>query len=94
MSVPAWRIRPPEYPSFAREKAMLSKSPPCQQPAVTVTHQQNRIALFWLTTAVGAVLFVTLQSFSYVNDYGGRPLLAFTCSGETCKVSSQTPPPK
>jgi hypothetical protein len=24
-----------------------------------------------------------------VNDYGGRPLLAFTCSGETCKVNTQ-----
>lgn len=76
-----WRIRPPEYPSFAREKAMLSKSPPCQQPPVTVTHQQNRIALFWLTTAVGAVLFVTLQSFSYVNDYvvahGAMPTITF-----------------
>ncbi|WP_339540544.1 fimbria/pilus periplasmic chaperone [Pseudomonas sp. RA_5y_Pfl1_P24] len=26
---------------------------------------------------------------AYVNDYGGRPLIAFTCSGDTCKVNSQ-----
>jgi P pilus assembly chaperone PapD len=26
---------------------------------------------------------------AYVNDYGGRPLMAFTCSGETCKVNTQ-----
>lgn len=31
---------------------------------------------------------------AYVNDYGGRPLLAFTCSGETCKVNLQAAPPK
>ncbi|WP_175687532.1 hypothetical protein [Burkholderia multivorans] len=43
--------------------------------------QQNKVALFWLTTAVGAVLFVTLQSFSYVNDYvvahGATPAITF-----------------
>ncbi|MDR3220528.1 MAG: hypothetical protein LBU46_00755 [Candidatus Accumulibacter sp.] len=46
--------------------------------------QQNKIALFWLTTAVGAVLFVTLQSFSYVNDYvvahGAMPAITFDAS--------------
>ncbi|NVZ96301.1 fimbria/pilus periplasmic chaperone [Pseudomonas sp. D6002] len=31
----------------------------------------------------------TTPYLSYVNDYGGRPLLAFTCSGETCKVNTQ-----
>ncbi|WP_047710909.1 fimbria/pilus periplasmic chaperone [Pseudomonas lactis] len=31
---------------------------------------------------------------AYVNDYGGRPLLAFTCSGETCKVNLQAALPK
>ena len=30
---------------------------------------------------------------SYVNDYGGRPLLAFTCSGNTCKVNAQASTP-
>lgn len=29
----------------------------------------------------------------YVNDYGGRPLLAFTCTGETCKVNLQVSTP-
>lgn len=42
---------------------------------------RNKVALFWLTTAVGAVLFVTLQSFSYVNDYvrahGATPAITF-----------------
>lgn len=46
-----------------------------------VSHHKNRLALFWLTTAVGAVLFVTLQSFSYVNDYvkanGTTPAITF-----------------
>ncbi|MBC3257919.1 fimbria/pilus periplasmic chaperone [Pseudomonas paralactis] len=31
---------------------------------------------------------------AYVNDYGARPLLAFSCSGETCKVNLQAAPPK
>jgi chaperone protein PapD len=41
------------------------------------------------------VLGPTAKSFgntpylAYVNDYGGRPLMAFTCSGETCKVNTQ-----
>jgi hypothetical protein len=30
---------------------------------------------------------------AYVNDYGGRPLLAFTCTGETCKVNLQVSTP-
>jgi chaperone protein PapD len=47
-----------------------------------------------LTLGPSADTLGTTPYFSYVNDYGGRPLLAFTCSGETCKVSSQTPPPK
>lgn len=59
---------------------MLSQSPPYQRRPATI-HQQNRIALFWLTTAVGAVLFVTLQSFSFVNDYvaahGAMPAITF-----------------
>ncbi|WP_232000409.1 hypothetical protein [Pseudomonas asplenii] len=40
--------------------------------------------MFWLTTAVGAVLFVTLQSFSFVNDYvvthGAMPAITFDAS--------------
>lgn len=40
-----------------------------------------KLALLWLTTAVGAVLFVTLQSFAYVNDYirayGAMPAVTF-----------------
>lgn len=31
----------------------------------------------------------TTPYLSYVNDYGGRPVLAFTCSGDTCKVNTQ-----
>lgn len=30
---------------------------------------------------------------AYVNDYGGRPLIAFTCTGNTCKVNAQVPTP-
>jgi hypothetical protein len=49
-----------------------------------VTKEQNRIALFWLTAAAGAVLFVALQSFSYVNDYilahGAMPVMTFDTS--------------
>lgn len=49
-----------------------------------VTKEHNRLALFWLTTAVGAVLFVTIQSFSYVSDYinagGAMPIITFDAS--------------
>ncbi|MHC8380614.1 hypothetical protein [Pseudomonas sp. LB3P14] len=49
-----------------------------------ITKEQNRLALFWLTTAVGAVLFVTVQSFSYINDYvragGAMPTITFDSS--------------
>lgn len=31
-------------------------------------------------------------SLTYVNDYGGRPVLAFTCSASTCKVSLDAKP--
>ena len=31
----------------------------------------------------------TTPYLAYVNDYGGRPMLAFTCSGDTCKVDVQ-----
>ncbi|ANF84538.1 fimbria/pilus periplasmic chaperone [Pseudomonas sp. M5A4_2d] len=35
----------------------------------------------------------TAPYLAYVNDYGGRPLLAFTCSGQTCKVNVQASAP-
>ncbi|WP_254926513.1 hypothetical protein [Janthinobacterium sp. PC23-8] len=41
----------------------------------------NKVALFWLTTAAGAVLFVTFQLFFYVNDFvraqGTTPAITF-----------------
>ncbi|SBS31156.1 hypothetical protein MSP8887_01453 [Marinomonas spartinae] len=44
-------------------------------------HQQNRITLFWLTTGVGAVLYVTFQLFFYVNNFtrahGATPAITF-----------------
>ncbi len=53
-------------PSSASNRAM---SPP------------NKTALFWLTTAVGAVLFVSFQLFFYVNDFvraqGSAPAITF-----------------
>ncbi len=47
---------------------MLSESN-LYQPCPATIYQQNRIALFWLTTGVGVVLFVTFQLFFYVNDF-------------------------
>lgn len=41
-----------------------------QEPAV---NNANKVALFWLTTAAGAVLFVTFQLFFYVNDFARAP---------------------
>ncbi len=44
-------------------------------------HNPNKVTLFWLTTAVGAVLFVTFQLFFYVNDFvrahGSAPTITF-----------------
>lgn len=49
-----------------------------QDPAV---NNPNKIALFWLTTAAGAVLFVIFQLFFYVNDFvrahGAIPAITF-----------------
>ncbi|QQQ51868.1 hypothetical protein JJQ97_06460 [Pseudomonas syringae] len=46
-----------------------------------VVNNANRVALFWLTTAAGAVLFVTFQLFFYVNDFvrahGATPAITF-----------------
>ncbi len=40
-----------------------------------------KVALCWLTTAIGAVLFVTFQLFFYVNDFvrahGAAPAMTF-----------------
>ncbi len=41
-----------------------------------------------LTLGPTAAALGTTPYLSYVNDYGGRPLLAFTCSGNTCKVNA------
>ncbi|NTH16771.1 hypothetical protein G6L99_32170 [Agrobacterium rhizogenes] len=50
-----------------------------------VTNDQNRLALLWLITAAGAVLFITIQSFSYLNDYiraqGVTPAITFDSNG-------------
>lgn len=44
-------------------------------------HNPNRVALFWLTTAAGVILFVTFQLFFYVNDFvrarGATPAMTF-----------------
>lgn len=44
-------------------------------------HNSNKVALFWLTTTAGAVLFVTFQLFFYVNDFvrarGAAPAITF-----------------
>ena len=45
-----------------------------------------------LTLGPTAKALGTAPYLAYVNDYGGRPLLAFTCSGETCKVNLQAAP--
>ncbi len=45
-----------------------------------------------LTLGPTAKALGTSPYLAYVNDYGGRPLLAFTCSGETCKVNLQAAP--
>lgn len=65
----------------------MTSSPSHLRPSVQnpiMGQQQNKLTLFWLTTAVGAVLFLTLQSFSYVNDYvkanGSVPALTFDAS--------------
>lgn len=46
-----------------------------------VMNNPNKLALFWLTTAAGAVLFVTFQLFFYVNDFvraqGATPAITF-----------------
>lgn len=55
---------------------------PPQHPALDqALNNSNKLALFWLTTALGAVLFVTFQLFFYVNDFvraqGATPAITF-----------------
>ncbi|PXF30558.1 hypothetical protein WH50_14730 [Pokkaliibacter plantistimulans] len=58
---------------------------PTQPPLRTVqelaTNAPNKVALSWVATAVGAVLFVTFQLFFYVNDFvrakGATPAITF-----------------
>ena len=55
--------------------------PVLSRPQALATPPPNKIALFWLTTALGAVLFVTFQLFFYVNDVvraqGATPAITF-----------------
>ncbi|WP_025858654.1 fimbria/pilus periplasmic chaperone [Pseudomonas sp. CHM02] len=46
-----------------------------------------------LTLGPTAKVLGTTPHLAYVNDYGGRPLLAFNCSGDTCTVNAQVPAP-
>jgi len=55
---------------------------PALNPAQdTAMNSANKVALFWLTTAAGAVLFVAFQLFFYVNDFvrahGATPAITF-----------------
>lgn len=55
---------------------------PTLRPAQDLAmNNPNKVALFWLTTAAGAVLFVTFQLFFYVNDFvrahGATPAITF-----------------
>lgn len=54
---------------------------PATSPQDLAMNSPNKVALFWLTTAAGAVLFVTFQLFFYVNDFvraqGTTPAITF-----------------
>lgn len=43
--------------------------PPLPLAQTLAVNKPDKVALFWLTTAAGAVLFVTFQLFFYVNDF-------------------------
>lgn len=55
--------------------------PPLRPAEDLAMHNPTKVALFWLTTAAGAVLFVTFQLFFYVNDFvraqGATPAITF-----------------
>ncbi len=46
-----------------------------------------------LTLGPTAKALGTAPYLAYVNDYGGRPMLAFTCRGQTCTVNTQVSTP-
>lgn len=46
-----------------------------------------------LTLGPSAKALGAAPYLAYVNDYGGRPLLAFTCTGDTCSVNVQASSP-
>ncbi len=50
-------------------------------PQDLAINDPNKVALFWLTTAAGAALFVAFQLFFYVNDFarahGATPAITF-----------------
>ena len=45
-----------------------------------------------LKLGVSAAELGTKPWLTYVNDYGGRPTLVFSCSGSTCKVDADASP--
>ena len=55
--------------------------PPLNPAQDLAMNNPNKVAMFWLTTAAGAVLFVTFQLFFYVNDFvrahGATPAITF-----------------
>ncbi|MCK6188289.1 hypothetical protein KZX66_11175 [Pseudomonas sp. EYE_354] len=55
------------------ENAPMSLQTTLHPSEALVVNNANRVALFWLTTAAGAVLFVTFQLFFYVNDFARAP---------------------
>ena len=55
---------------------------PSASPAQDMAmNSPSKVAMYWLTTAAGAVLFVTFQLFFYVNDFvrahGTAPAITF-----------------
>ncbi|MDR9848941.1 hypothetical protein [Herbaspirillum huttiense] len=59
----------------------MSIHSPLSSPHSLPTRHPDQTALFWLATAIGAVLFVSFQLFFYVNDFvraqGSAPAITF-----------------
>ncbi|TDY96409.1 UNVERIFIED_ORG: hypothetical protein DFO49_0864 [Herbaspirillum seropedicae] len=59
----------------------MSIQSPLSSPHPLPTRHSDQTALFWLATAIGAVLFVSFQLFFYVNDFvraqGSAPAITF-----------------
>lgn len=59
----------------------MSIQSPLSSPHPLPTRPPDQTALFWLATAIGAVLFVSFQLFFYVNDFvraqGSAPAITF-----------------